>query len=89
LRPITAAEQWACEAGGGHAIFDPELLEDALEVLAHRVHADPKDPADFAIGLALAKPVQHFAFARSEQGEEGFRFSALHNAAGAATPAWR
>ena len=62
-----------CRAGehDAAAIFDAELGEDFLQVMANGVRGDAEDDGDFGVGFSLFDPAEDLGLARGEQRASG------------------
>ena len=47
-------------------VFDSEFAENLVEMVLHRVSADPQNDRDFLVRFALAHPFRHLLLARTE-----------------------
>ena len=52
--------------GSSTSVFHSQLPEDLLEVVLHRVSADPKDDSDLFVRFPLANPFADLLLARAE-----------------------
>lgn len=69
------------------AVANLQFVIDTINMVSHRVSADPKGPADFLVGESSGEHLQNFQFARAQVGTMGPRSKSAGNSRRKVLPA--